>query len=69
MHINRLKRAHGQDKESRPMTIKGPRNQNNRSFLDSPTAITELDLNIPSRIQLREDESDNSDETEDEVDR
>ena len=49
MHINRLKRAYEQDKESRP-TIRIERR--NQRLLDSSTKETEVDLNIPSRTQL-----------------
>ena len=64
MHVNRLKRAHGQDKESRPTITK---EQRSHRLSDSFTTETEVDLNMPSRTHLREEESFNSDETEGEV--
>ena len=57
MHVNRLKRAHGQEKENGPAVKE-------RCSLEPPTVKSEESLNIPSRVQLREDESDDSDEIE-----
>jgi len=57
VHVNLLKRAHGQEKENGPAVKE-------RCSLEPPTVKSEENLDIPSRVQLREFESDDYDEIE-----
>lgn len=48
VHINRLKRAHGQEQESGRIVTRKRQDHSNRPFLYSPTNVPELDLNTPT---------------------